>query len=984
MASTSIRENISSAIQYAFVDKKTPYFDENFIPRLLNNEELKLAQVLEHELKSCANFAFSVAFITNRTINNFLSIFSDLNNKGIQGRILTTDYQSFTDPAALEALQRVKNVEVRLFQTDEKVGFHTKGYLFEQRNLFKFIIGSSNLTDSALKFNKEWNILFLSNKDGAIATNINNEFEKLWSNSRSIPLSDDVIKNYKERYQAKKDLQRQLSRVVKEKSPSVEEFRPNTMQLQFINALNVLVNKKKTKALLLSATGTGKTFAAAFAIRDLVIEPKKMLFLVHREEIAKQALKTFSKVFRNRRSMGLLTGNHKDLEADFVFGTVQTISRDNALEQFQKNDFDVIVIDEVHHAGAPTYQKIMGHFEPKLWLGLTATPTRTDGFDIFSLFDHNIAHEISLRQALNTDLLCPFHYFGVSDLDLGENFDSLELRDFNKLTSKERVKHILAKAKYYGHGGIEGTKLKGLIFCSRKDEAQKIAELMGAEGYRCQVLTGDDSQETRISAIDRLSNNDKRDDGLDYILTVDIFNEGVDIPKVNQIIMLRATESPIVFIQQLGRGLRKADGKDFVVILDFIGNYSTNYFIPIALSGDRSYNKDNMRRHVTTPNTEIEGASTVHFEEIAKKRILDSIDKANTTDSKLIRQAYQNLKFRLGHIPSLQDFVDNGTITPIKIFDKYGSYYEFLNKFEPDYPNKGKLDQKQQLFLQWVSQKYARGKRADELKLIADLISRAENLNFQTFNASHWINALANKAGFTSSEYKIINLTKQLSGTFNSQKLKNLAFIHQNANGSYSIDPYLVQSIQSNLAFRNLLTETIEFGLKQNQIQYANRYKETDFVLYQKYTYDEVQRLLGWTRNLNAQNIGGYFYDAETKTLPVFINYVKEENAIAYEDRFISPDELIALSKHPRKASSTDADHMFKRTEADRNNKIYLFVRKNKDDKETKEFYFLGEINAHGNPTEVRMPESNDTAFEIQYKLETPVRADIFEYITEG
>ena len=297
----------------------------------------------------------------------------------------------------------------------------------------------------------------MSNKDGAIATNINNEFEKLWSNSRSIPLSDDVIKNYKERYQAKKDLQRQLSRVLKEKSPSVEEFRPNTMQLQFINALNVLVNKKKTKALLLSATGTGKTFAAAFAIRDLVIEPKKMLFLVHREEIAKQALKTFSKVFRNRRSMGLLTGNHKDLEADFVFGTVQTISRDNALEQFQKNDFDVIVIDEVHHAGAPTYQKIMGHFEPKLWLGLTATPTRTDGFDIFSF-------------------LCPFPYFGVSDLDLGENFDSLELRDFNKLTSKERVKHILAKAKYYGHGGIEGTKLKGLIFCSRKDEAQKIAE----------------------------------------------------------------------------------------------------------------------------------------------------------------------------------------------------------------------------------------------------------------------------------------------------------------------------------------------------------------------------------------------------------------------------------------------------------------------------------------------------------------------------
>ena len=246
------------------------------------------------------------------------------------------------------------------------------------------------------------------------------------------------------------------------------------------------------------------------------------------------------------------------------------------------------------------------------------------------------------------------------------------------------------------------------------------------------------------------------------------------------------------------------------------------------------------------------------------------------------------------------------------------------------------------------------------------------------------MNQIAQQYGFRTDVNRILCHTKQLLGEFNGSKEKDLAFIRRNINGDYELDSHFTYWIQNNSVFKENLMETLRFGLRRNQDNFCNLYKDTDFVLYEKYTYEDVQRLLGWNRNMNAQNIGGYFYDKDTKTLPVFINYVKEHDAIAYEDRFISPTELIALSKHPRSKSSPDADHMFKRTAEDRDNRIFLFVRKNKDDNEAKEFYFLGEINAHGEPEEVTMPATQDKAFEIQYRLEVPVRNDIYQYITEG
>ena len=247
---------------------------------------------------------------------------------------------------------------------------------------------------------------------------------------------------------------------------------------------------------------------------------------------------------------------------------------------------------------------------------MTATPDKRDdnleGRNIYEIFNHQIAYEIRLQDAMEEDLLCPFHYFGITDLEvIADEAKGAEekLENFRYLTSDERVANVMKQAEFFSYSG---DRVKGLIFCSRIDEAKELSKKFNERGWRTQVLSGNDSESARADAIERLA-ADAGENILDYIISVDIFSEGVDVPEINQVIMLRPTESPIVFIQQLGRGLRKAENKEYVVVLDFIGNYRNNFMIPIALSGDRSYNKDNIRRYVTEGGRVIPGASTIHL-----------------------------------------------------------------------------------------------------------------------------------------------------------------------------------------------------------------------------------------------------------------------------------------------------------------------------------------------------------------------------------
>lgn len=684
--------------------------EEALRPKLLYNDVQQGNTVLagiEQELQHCDTFWFSVAFVTRSGMIVLKNLFRELAEKqpSVKGRILTGDYQHFNEPKALRELLEFPNLEVRVYTEED---FHTKGYFFEKDSVCTLIVGSSNLTQNALKANKEWNLKVNSLEQGELVQRTNGEFQAMWD--RSVVLTEQWIAQvYEPEYWAKRK-ERTHKKIERLRTYTLQ---PNLMQREALHALADLRAQEKERALLISATGTGKTYLSAFDVR--AYRPKRMLFLVHREMILRQALESFRDVLGEGISAGLLTGNEHDWDVQYLFSTVQTMSRESVLHQFAPDAFDYIVIDETHKAGAETYQRIMEYFKPQFLLGMTASPERTDGFDIFQLFDHNVAYEIRLQKAMEENLLCPFHYFGVTELTVdGQTID--DTTEFRYLISEQRVDHILKQANFYGYSG---TRVKGLIFCSRKTEAEKLSLLFNERGYQTVALSGVNSQEERELAIERLE-QEEREGGLDYIFTVDIFNEGVDIPQVNQVIMLRPTQSPIVFVQQLGRGLRKSPGKEYVVIIDFIGNYQKNFLIPIALSGERTYNKDTIRRYVAEGNRVIPGCSTIHFDAIAKQRIFASIDQMKGL-RKLMKESYENLKYRLGRIPSLMDFYETGEMDPLLILAEYKTYPAFLAKVEQAY-EMNQFTQQELYILEYFSRIVARGKRPHESMLLQALL----------------------------------------------------------------------------------------------------------------------------------------------------------------------------------------------------------------------------------------------------------------------
>ena len=978
------KNQLSQALTTAFIDTSV---DSNLAlkPRFLYNrpeEGQKVISSLEEDLLSCDEFAISVAFITMGGIVPLLQTFRELEKRGVKGRILTTDYLNFSEPRALLKLHELSNVDIRMYRVkDGGKGFHTKGYIFRSDDLYKIIIGSSNLTQSAITINHEWNTKLVSTAQGEMAESIVSEFEALWD-SRESRTFEEFYDEYKTKYEV---IAKQREIAAKEQVVPLDAARlePNKMQVGFITRLKELISDGADKALLISATGTGKTYASAFGIRDAIKPSGKVLFIVHRKEILKQARDSYRKVFGSGVKMAMLTGDDKDYErieqSDFLFAMVTMISKPEVYERFSKNEFEVITLDEAHHSTANSYQKVIEYFKPRFLLGMTATPERTDKFNVFEMFDYNIAYEIRLQQAMEEDLLCPFHYFGITDFEVdGETIDEeTKLRNFRYLVSDDRVDYVLKQSEYYGYSG---KRVRGLIFCSSVKEAKELSERFNERGLRTLALSGDNTPEERENAIERLANDD-RWDRLDYILTVNIFNEGVDIPEINQIIMLRPTESAIVFVQQLGRGLRKRIGKEYTVIIDCIANYKNNFLIPIALSGDRSYNKDNVRRYLMEGNRVIPGCSTVHFDEISKKRIFSAIDTVNFSDIKLIKQNYKNLKDKLGKIPSLMDFDRYGEMDVLRIFDNnsLGSYYKFLVKYEPEYTVR--ISETQEKIIEFISRKIANGKRIHEVELLALMLKERQSLMKKLKDKLQ----VDYRIEINKDIYEnVVNvMTNEFPSGSGKTSYKECVFLERDG-GDYRLSASFVRMLEDN-DFYDMVKELVEFGRYRYERDYSSRYQDTDLVLYQKYTYEDVCRLLGWEHNEVATNIGGYKFDKKTKTLPVFINYHKSEevqDTVNYKDRFVAENRLIAISKNKRKIQSPDVQNFLHAKE--RGIDVELFVRKNKDDKISKEFYYLGRMTATGRTKEFIMPNTTSSAVEIEWLLDTPVRNDIYEYITNG
>lgn len=906
---------LKNSLHKGFIDREHHHVSP-FKPELLLNEKSKRQDVLTSlvdELKVCQAFRFSVAFITESGLATLKSTLYDLSEKGIRGEIITSTYQFFNQPKVFKELLKITNVDVRIAEVD---AFHSKGYIFQHEEHYSLIVGSSNLTSGALKTNYEWNIKLTSHENGEIVVHFLNQFQEMWN--ESIPLTLEWIAAYKKVYRSA------FGENVAE-FPSVYSFNrikdvllvePNSMQLAALNGIESVRAQGHNRALVVSATGTGKTYLAAFDVRRF--RPQRMLFVVHREQILQKARADFHRVIGgNEEDFGILSGTSRTTNSKYTFATIQTLSRADTLKQFDPKAFDYILIDESHRAGANTYQRILDYFTPKFLLGMTATPERSDGYDLFKLFNYNIAYEIRLQEALEEDMLCPFHYFGVTDLEI--NGQQAEVDTFQQLVSTERINRVIEKTDYYG---FSGERLRGLMFCSSKKEAKLLSVELNKRGYKTCALTGDDSQEKRKQEVNNLEEG-----RLDYILTVDIFNEGIDIPSINQVVMLRQTESSIIFVQQLGRGLRKHDSKRYVTVIDFIANYKNNYLIPIALSGDQSQNKDSIRRKVID-RSYISGTSTINFEAIAKDRIYESINQAKLTDLKILKEAYQNLKNRLGRIPMLIDFIENHSMDPLVISSKRGHYGTFLNAVESDIPV---LSPTHEQVLLMVTQELLSGKRVHEILLLKSL------LNQQSIKKSEFLSLLMER-DVRSDRATLQSMENVLALSF----FKDADQVKYGGSGLISIEDQTYQlssqlkSMLQNEWFSRLFSDVLDSALTRGK-----RYDQTKpLTRFEKYTRKDACRLLNWDREEQSTMYG---YKVKHQTCPIFVTYHKSEDveaSVNYSDSFINPE---VFHWYTRSRRTTQSEEVLKIVEAEqRNIDIHLFVKK--DDGEGGDFYYLGEV----------------------------------------
>lgn len=973
------KEWVERGLGTAFLDEKISS-NIRYKPQFISNDREKGSKVLsfiEKDLSTCEKFYISVAFITMGGITPLLQTLRELEKRGIEGCILTTNYLNFSEPKAIRMLSMFKNITIKMFMTSEaKVGFHTKGYIFKQEEIYHIIVGSSNMTLSALTTNREWNTRLISCEKGEYAKDIISEFFYLWDSPCSMEY-EKFIDVYEKAYLKNKSFQKRDQYAQQGKMETFEErkMKPNSMQKGFIANLDKLRKAGEKRALLISATGTGKTYASAFALQKEC--PKKALFLVHREQIAKQAMISYKKVFGDKKTFALLSGNSQKeevYEADYLFSTMSMMAKSEIYRHFHPNEFHTIIIDEAHRIGSASYQNIMNYFEPEFWLGMTASPERTDDFDVFEAFHHNIAYEIRLQKAMEEDLLCPFHYFGITDLQVeGEMVN--DKTDFNKLTSDVRVDYVIEQMEFYGYSG---DRVKGLVFCSSKKEAIELSRMFNERNYKTIALTGKDSQEQREQAIERLvSENEK--DKIDYIFTVDIFNEGVDIPEINQVVMLRPTKSPIVFVQQLGRGLRKAKNKEYVVILDFIGNYDNNFMIPIALSGDRSYNKDNIRRYLMEGCRMLPGASTIHFDEISKNRIFHSIDRLKGIKA-IIRKGYHDLKSRLGRVPLLIDFYNNGEVDPLVILEQYKSYPNFL-KHVDEAACTDQLLEREVLVLEYLSKIVARGKRPHEAEILEAMMYRGK------VKTSILAEEMAKKYHLNVTMQEIESAVDNLQGKFVSRedelaKYSQIGFIQKTQADQIQRLVWFYDRLNHPL-FHSYMKDLIDISKARFQDNYVEKPREDEFVLYEKYSRRDVCQLLNERRDLSSTMYG---MKRIGEDVCIFVTYHKQETTEGkeyldgkpnYADEFVNNQIFMWDSQMGK---GPDSSYMREVLQAKRKR---LFVKKS--DSEGADFYYMGLFDV----VEAKPGEKKDnhgkvrTITKVMARMRQEVRQDLLEYLQD-
>lgn len=644
--------------------------------------ELLIDEIVEAIEKSSSVYILT-AFLMNSGVSLLKKPLKDALDRGAEVKVCTGDYMYVTQPEALRSLYKLdERIEIRLWKSNGR-SFHPKAYLFQfEQGHGHVIIGSSNLSKSALTNGVEWNVSIPAIDNDSLFQEALDSFLKVFLSENTVPVNEPTIQKYEEVYQKMKpvtglfsqwDLEdetdlmfgekQEYDMVVSEPRESYQILSPRQAQADALGELERTVEDGYNKALVVMATGLGKTYLSAFFAKRF----KRVLFIAHREEILYQAKKTFEHVMPEKNH-GIFNGKEKDTGADFVFASIFSVANRKQVEQFGQDAFDLIVIDEFHRAAARSYQHVLEYFSYSFLLGLTATPDRLDGKDVYAICDGNVAYRIDFIEAISKGWLSPFHYYGIYDETdysqvrwLGTRYDEEELLS---LQLRQEVFETIYEA------WVKHKQTRTLVFCSSIKQAEYLANSFKQKGVKCLSLTSHTTSKTRREAVQKLETGE-----LELILTVDLFNEGVDIPLVDTLLFARPTESLTIFTQQIGRGLRLAAAKDHCVIIDLIGNYRN---ADVKLRVFRA-EEEGVKRETPTGIPVLPDACSIDLETQVIDLLAELAIKRKPRREQMI-QSFGLVQEELGRVPTYLELHLNGDFDGAQYKTEFGSYFTFLKE----------------------------------------------------------------------------------------------------------------------------------------------------------------------------------------------------------------------------------------------------------------------------------------------------------------
>ena len=630
---------------------------------------------LKQSFKTATTIDIIVSFLMESGVKLLLQDLKEALNRGVKIRILTGNYLKITQPQALYLLKsELKDkVDLRFYNNPNK-SFHPKAYMFHNPIDSEIYIGSSNISRGALTSSIEWNYRFLKSAAPNDFKVFYDTFEDLFNN-HSLIITDEVLKDYSKQW-TRPNIYKDIEKEEIKEENVINIFEPRGAQIEALYSLEKSREEGFDKGLVVAATGIGKTYLAAFDSAKY----NRVLFVAHREEIIKQAAQSFKNV-RNSDDIGFFYSNQKDTKNSFIFALVQTLGKEQYLneEYFSKDYFDYIIVDEFHHAVSSNYKKIIDYFIPKFLLGLTATPERLDSKDVFALCDYNMVYEVRLKDAINKGWLVPFRYYGIYDETV--NYEHIDYKN-GKYDDKQLEEALMLnkRGEVILNHYLKYNSKRAIGFCASRHHAEYMAKIFNENNIpSAAVYSGEKGEysEERNIALSKLTSGE-----LKVIFSVDMFNEGLDVPAIDMVMFLRPTQSPTIFLQQLGRGLRKFKDKKYLNVLDFIGNYKKANLVPFLLSG-KEYSASECKKN-KQGDYEFPEECIVDFD----FRIIDIFKKQAEREMRVkdkVKEQFEIVSQMLGYRPSrveLFTYIDDEVYQNIrsKAMNPFSNYLEYIKE----------------------------------------------------------------------------------------------------------------------------------------------------------------------------------------------------------------------------------------------------------------------------------------------------------------